>query len=172
MSTWLDRCSRPVEEKIQDRAALGHILDRERSEGKTIVFTNGCFDLLHVGHIHTLYIARQQGDILVVGINSDDSVRAIKGEGRPLVPQRQRAEILAALEAVDYVVVFHEADPHRLIEELRPHVLVKGGDWPEDQIIGRELVESWGGRVLRIDPVPGASTTEIIHTILNRFGKK
>jgi D-beta-D-heptose 7-phosphate kinase/D-beta-D-heptose 1-phosphate adenosyltransferase len=172
MSAFSERGHRRLEDKIQERVALRQILDRERGEGKTIVFTNGCFDLLHVGHIRTLSLAREQGDLLVVGINSDDSVRAIKGEGRPLMSQRQRAEILAALEAVDYVVVFQETDPHRLIEELRPHVLVKGGDWSQDQIIGRELVESWGGRVLRIDPVPGASTTAIIDTILDRFGKK
>jgi rfaE bifunctional protein nucleotidyltransferase chain/domain len=172
MTIHSDREPRQEKVKIQDLPALRHILERERAQGKTIVFTNGCFDLIHVGHIRTLFLARQQGDLLVVGINSDDSVRAIKGEGRPLVPQQQRAEVLAALEAVDYVVIFNEPDPHRLIEELRPHILVKGGDWPPDQIIGRDLVEARGGRVVCIDPVPGASTTAIIETILDHFSKQ
>ncbi|MBW2148889.1 MAG: D-glycero-beta-D-manno-heptose 1-phosphate adenylyltransferase [Deltaproteobacteria bacterium] len=161
---------RQAGDKIKNRSKLRHILERERDRGKTIVFTNGCFDLLHVGHVRTLSFARGQGDLLVVGINSDDSVRSIKGKERPLVPHTLRAEVLAALEVVDYVVIFQEADPHRLIAELRPHILVKGGDWAEDQIIGRDLVEAQGGRVIRFDPVPGASTTQIIRTILDRFG--
>ncbi len=172
MSAYQNGVPRQAGDKIKDRATLRNILDRERDKGKTIVFTNGCFDLLHVGHVRTLSLARKQGDLLVVGINSDDSVRLIKGEGRPLMPHEQRAEILAALEAVDYVVIFQEADPHRLIAELRPHILVKGGDWAEDQIIGRDLVEAQGGRVIRLDPVPGASTTAIIQTILDRFGRR
>jgi len=167
-----DSRHRQEQSKVLDVPGLKRILERETAQGKTVVFTNGCFDLLHVGHIRTLSMARRQGDILVVGINSDDSVRAIKGKGRPLVPHGQRAEVLAALESVDYVVVFNEPDPYRLIAELRPHILVKGGDWPEDQIIGRDLVEAAGGRVICVAPVPGASTTAIIQTILERYGGK
>jgi len=130
-----------------------------------VVFTNGCFDLLHPGHIHGFELARQMGDVLIVGLNSDSSVRQLKGPTRPVIPERERAEILAALEAVDAVVIFDELTPREVISRLLPDVLVKGGDWPGDQIIGREEVEAAGGRVVSIPLVTGYSTTTILQKI-------
>ena len=127
-----------------------------------VVFTNGCFDVLHPGHVRTLEQARALGEALVVGINSDASVRRLKGPGRPLIPERERAEILAAFECVDAVVIFDEATPQVVIARLVPDVLVKGGDWAGDQIVGRTEVEAAGGRVVRIPVVPGYSTSEIL----------
>ena len=138
---------------------------REKRNGRRIVFTNGCFDLLHPGHIGSLEQARALGDTLVVGINSDASVRQLKGAGRPVLPERERAEILAALECVDAVVIFDELTPREIIAGLLPDVLVKGADWPGDQIVGREEVEAAGGRVVSIPVVPGYSTTEILRKI-------
>jgi D-beta-D-heptose 7-phosphate kinase/D-beta-D-heptose 1-phosphate adenosyltransferase len=137
----------------------------EKRNGRRIVFTNGCFDLLHPGHIGSLEQARALGDALIVGLNSDASVRQLKGAGRPVLPQRERAEILAALECVDAVVIFDELTPREVIARLLPDVLVKGGDWPGDQIVGREEVEAAGGRVVSIPFVPGYSTTEILRKI-------
>jgi rfaE bifunctional protein nucleotidyltransferase chain/domain len=136
-----------------------------KRNGKQVVFTNGCFDLLHPGHIHILEQARRQGDALVVGLNSDGSVRGLKGAGRPVIPAEERAEILASLECVDAVVIFEEATPQRVISALLPDVLVKGGDWPADQIVGREEVETAGGKVVRVDVMPGYSTSEILQRI-------
>ncbi|MGB6901039.1 MAG: D-glycero-beta-D-manno-heptose 1-phosphate adenylyltransferase, partial [Candidatus Acidiferrum sp.] len=130
---------------------------REKRNGRRIVFTNGCFDLLHPGHIGSLEQARALGDALIVGVNSDASVRQLKGEGRPVLPEGERAEILAALECVDAVVIFAELTPREVIAGLLPDVLVKGGDWPSDQIVGREEVEAAGGRVVSIPVVPGYS---------------
>jgi rfaE bifunctional protein nucleotidyltransferase chain/domain len=130
-----------------------------------VVFTNGCFDLLHPGHVHTLEAARALGDALVVGMNSDASVRELKGEGRPVVCERERVEILAALECVDAVVIFNESTPRETIAALLPDVLVKGGDWPGDQIIGREEVEAAGGQVVSVAVVPTYSTTAILQRI-------
>jgi D-beta-D-heptose 7-phosphate kinase/D-beta-D-heptose 1-phosphate adenosyltransferase len=141
---------------------------REKRNGKRVVFTNGCFDLLHPGHIHSLEAARGLGDFLIVGINSDESVRTLKGEGRPLIPAEERAEILASLECVDGVLVFDELTPQKVIATLLPDILVKGSDWPENQIVGREDVEAAGGKVVRIDVVPGYSTTEILKKIRGR----
>ena len=138
---------------------------REKRNGRRIVFTNGCFDLLHPGHIGSLEQARALGDALVVGLNSDASVRQLKGAGRPVLPERERAEILAALECVDAVVIFDELTPREIIARLLPDVLVKGADWPGDQIVGREEVEAAGGRVVSIPVVPGYSTTEILRKI-------
>ncbi|MGB6832671.1 MAG: D-glycero-beta-D-manno-heptose 1-phosphate adenylyltransferase [Candidatus Acidiferrum sp.] len=138
---------------------------REKRNGRRIVFTNGCFDLLHPGHIGSLEQARALGDALIVGVNSDASVRQLKGEGRPVLPEGERAEILAALECVDAVVIFAELTPREVIAGLLPDVLVKGGDWPSDQIVGREEVEAAGGRVVSIPVVPGYSTTEILRKI-------
>ena len=138
---------------------------REKRNGKQVVFTNGCFDLLHPGHIHSLEAARGLGDCLIVGINSDDSVRVLKGEGRPLIPAEERAEILASLECVDGVVIFDELTPQKVIAALVPDVLVKGSDWPGNQIVGREEVEAAGGKVVLIDNMPGYSTTEILKKI-------
>ena len=135
---------------------------REKRNGLRIVFTNGCFDLLHPGHIQSLEQARALGDALIVGINGDASVRELKGPGRPILPERERAEILAALECVDAVVLFHEFTPRETIAALLPDVLVKGGDWAGDQIIGREEVEAAGGRVVSVPVVRGYSTTAIL----------
>ena len=138
---------------------------------KTVVFTNGCFDLLHPGHICLLEQARALGDVLVVAINSDASVRGLKGPGRPLVPQAERAEVLAALEAVDCVTVFDEPTPREIIREVLPDVLIKGGDWGENEIVGRAEVEAAGGRVERIPIVEGYSTTALIERVVKNFGK-
>jgi len=135
---------------------------REERNGRRVVFTNGCFDLLHPGHIHSLEQARALGDALIVGINGDASVRELKGPGRPILPELERAEILAALECVDAVVIFQQITPREIIAALLPDVLVKGGDWAGDQIIGREEVEAAGGRVVSIPVVPGYSTTAIL----------
>ncbi len=137
----------------------------QKRNGRRVVFTNGCFDLLHPGHIRSLERARALGDVLIVGLNSDASVRQLKGEGRPVIPERERAEILAALESVDAVVIFDDLTPREVIARLLPDVLVKGGDWPGDQIVGREEVEAAGGRVVLAPVVPGYSTTDILKKI-------
>ena len=141
------------------------LFGRDKRNGRRIVFTNGCFDLLHPGHIRSLELARALGDDLIVGLNSDASVRQLKGEGRPVIPERERAEILAALESVDAVVIFDSLTPREVIAALLPDVLVKGGDWPGGQIIGREEVEAAGGRVVSIPFVPGYSTSAILQKI-------
>jgi D-beta-D-heptose 7-phosphate kinase/D-beta-D-heptose 1-phosphate adenosyltransferase len=138
---------------------------RQKRNGRRIVFTNGCFDLLHPGHIGSLEQARALGDALIVGLNSDAGVRQLKGAGRPVLPERERAEILCALECVDAVVIFDEPTPREIISRLLPDVLVKGGDWPGDQIVGREEVEAAGGRVVSIPVVPGYSTTTMLRKI-------
>ncbi|MBI1739126.1 MAG: D-glycero-beta-D-manno-heptose 1-phosphate adenylyltransferase [Acidobacteria bacterium] len=147
----------------QDELIL-HVAEHKRN-GERVVFTNGCFDLLHPGHIRGFEQARALGDVLLVAINSDSSVRFLKGDGRPIIPQNERAEILAALEAVDYVVVFDEITPREIITRVIPDVLVKGGDWGENEIVGREEVEAAGGRVVSIPLEPGYSTTAIIEGI-------
>jgi rfaE bifunctional protein nucleotidyltransferase chain/domain len=158
--------------KIVTRGALIEERERLRSEGKQLVFTNGCFDLLHPGHVRYLSEARSLGDALVVALNSDRSVRALKGEGRPILEEQERAEVIAALEAVDYVIVFDEETPLRLIADLLPDVLVKGGDWPLDQIIGREEVEAAGGRVISLPYIEGSSTSDIIERVAKIKGIK
>jgi len=138
---------------------------REKRNGRRVVFTNGCFDLLHPGHIRSLELARELGDALIVGLNSDASVRQLKGEGRPVIPERERAEILSALESVDAVVIFDDLTPREVISRLLPDVLVKGGDWSGDQIVGREEVEAAGGRVVSVPVVPGYSTSAMLKKI-------
>ncbi len=145
---------------------------RGKRNGRRVVFTNGCFDLLHPGHIRSLELARALGDVLIVGLNSDASVRQLKGEGRPILPERERAEILAALESVDAVVIFDDLTPREVITRLLPDILVKGGDWPGDQIVGREEVEAAGGRVVSVPVVPGYSTSAILRKIREGFGEK
>jgi D-beta-D-heptose 7-phosphate kinase/D-beta-D-heptose 1-phosphate adenosyltransferase len=140
-----------------------------RKQGKKIVFTNGCFDIMHVGHVRYLSEAKAKGEILIVGLNSDKSVNNIKGGKRPIVPEDQRAEVLASLGFVDYVTVFNEPDPLKLIQAVKPDVLVKGGDWSEDKIIGAEFVKKNGGKVVRIPIVPEASTSSIIQKILKIY---
>jgi D-beta-D-heptose 7-phosphate kinase/D-beta-D-heptose 1-phosphate adenosyltransferase len=157
--------------KIYSREELKKIIDRHRKEGKKIVFTNGCFDILHVGHTRYLTEAKKQGNILVLGINSDESVRSLKGKERPLIPENERADVIAALESVDYVTIFHELTPLELIEYLKPDILVKGGDWKEKDVVGRELIEKWGGRVIIIPEVKGSSTTNIIEKIMQVYSK-
>ena len=144
------------------------LVSRLRAAGKTIVFTNGVFDLLHVGHLRYLRQARALGDALIVGLNSDRSVRQIKGADRPITAEAERAEILEALTCVDGVVIFDEATPYELITALQPDILVKGADWAEDAIVGRDVVEARGGRVVRIAVEPGYSTTRIVERVRRR----
>jgi len=136
-----------------------------RADSKTVVFTNGVFDLIHVGHLRYLQHARALGDALIVGLNSDRSARAIKGPGRPITPEDERAEIIAALACVDAVVIFDEETPHALIAALQPDVLVKGADWPADAVVGRDVVEARGGRVVRVPIEAGHSTSALIERI-------
>ncbi len=157
--------------KVVGRAALASWRRRMARAKRKVVFTNGCFDVLHRGHVELLRAARATGDALVVGVNTDASVRRLKGAGRPLVAAKDRAEILAALEMVDRVVLFGEDTPGRLIDALVPDVLVKGGDYALDEIVGRDTVERSGGRVVRVKLTPGRSTRGIIGTVLDRYGR-
>lgn len=160
-----------TDNKVHTRQSILQVLQPLRERGVQIVFTNGCFDILHAGHVRYLRAARREGDRLVLGLNSDGSVTAIKGARRPIVPLDQRAEVLAALWFVDFIVAFDEPDPGALIEVLQPDVLVKGADWAEDRIVGAEFVKAGGGRVVRIPVVADISTSAIIATILQRYGK-
>lgn len=155
-------------DKLKSVDELHGLLERHRAAGERVVFTNGCFDLLHPGHIRYLREAAALGDLLVVAINSDASVRRLKGPRRPLQPERERAEILGALEMVRYVTIFDEDTPLEVITALRPQVLVKGGDWAVDQIVGRDVVEAGGGRVYSLPFAPGYSTTELIRKVLGK----
>lgn len=161
-----------MKQKIKERKELLSIIKDLKAKGKRIVFTNGCFDLLHIGHIRYLEKARTLGDILVVGVNSDSSVRNLKGPKRPVLPVKERAEILSGLGCVDYITVFDEIDPLKLIASLHPNVLVKGGDWTKEQIVGSEVVERSGGKVVIIPFVKGASTSNLIETILKKYEKR
>ena len=155
-------------DKILTRSATAAARARARRHGERVVFTTGCFDLLHVGHVRCLEAARALGDRLLVALNSDASVRRLKGPGRPIVPARQRAEVLAALGCVDWVVVFGQPTPLSLIRFLQPDVLAKGGDWPLDGIVGRQEMEGWGGRTVRLREVPGVRTTQILERAKRR----
>jgi len=157
---------------VLDISQLSSIVNSLKQAGKRIVFTNGCFDIIHVGHVRYLKEARSLGDVLVVGLNSDESVRAIKGMNRPIVPQGERAEVLSSLSDVDYVVIFNEPDPYNTIAALRPDILVKGGDWSIENIIGRDIVESYGGKVCTIPFIEGASSTNIIESIIKKYGEE
>jgi D-beta-D-heptose 7-phosphate kinase/D-beta-D-heptose 1-phosphate adenosyltransferase len=150
---------------MQTRADAVALVERLRAAGKTIVFTNGVFDLLHVGHLRYLQRASELGDALLIGLNSDRSVRRIKGSERPITTESERAEVLEALGCVDGVVVFDEETPRDLIAAIQPDVLVKGADWAEDAIVGRDIVEARGGRVVRVALEPGHSTSAIIAKI-------
>jgi len=156
---------RSMSSGTRSRSSLVEERRKWREEGRRVVLTNGCFDLLHPGHLALLEAARAHGDVLVVAINSDRSVRRIKGEGRPLVPEAERAETLLGLEAVDRVVVYDEPTPLEVVKALAPEVLVKGADWAEDAIVGREQVEASGGEVVRVEMVPGQSTTAMLERI-------
>ncbi len=151
---------------IVPMANIAEICQNLRQEGKTIVFTNGCFDLIHLGHVDYLRRAKQLGDVLIVGLNSDDSVKRLKGPNRPIVPQNDRAEILDSLKPVDFVVIFDQDTPYELIKLVQPNILVKGGDYNPDEIVGADLVTSYGGKVVTVPFVPNRSTTNIVKKIL------
>ncbi len=161
--------------KILSRKDLEKQVEALKREGKRIVFTNGCFDILHIGHVNYLEQAKALGDTLILALNSDASVRSIKGSPRPIVPQEERAYILASLEVVDYVIIFDEDTPLTLIEDIEPDVLVKGGDWDQETVVGGASVEKRGGRVVIIPQVRGtetdlsASTTNMINRIVKRY---
>lgn len=158
-----------LKEKIKGRKTLARIVSGLKAKGKKVVFTNGCFDILHYGHVKYLEEARAKGDILVLGLNSDASVRRIKGAKRPLVTEKDRARIVAALESVDYVTVFNEDTPYSLIRTLCPDVLVKGGDWKKYKIVGSDIVSGYGGKVVTIKFVKGCSTSGLIEKIAERY---
>lgn len=141
------------------------VVENHKARGESVVFTNGCFDLLHPGHTRYLAEARKLGDILIVAINSDRSVRALKGDGRPIFPQEERAEILAALESVDYVTIFDDPTPQSVIARMLPNILVKGAGWQPNEIVGRTEVEAAGGRVISMPPIAGFSTTAIVDAV-------
>jgi rfaE bifunctional protein nucleotidyltransferase chain/domain len=153
--------------KIVSQDELVQVAAREKRDGRRVVFTNGCFDLLHPGHVRCLAEARKLGDVLIVAVNSDQSVRGNKGPERPLVPQQDRAEVLAALASVDFVTIFDEPTPRALISRVLPSILVKGADWALDQVAGREEVEAAGGQVLSIPLAQGYSTTSLVEKIRN-----
>ena len=155
-----------MEGKIKTLEAMKAVRAELKRAGKKLVFTNGCFDIIHVGHVRLLRDAKNQGDVLVLAINSDASVRTLKGKNRPYVPEHERAEVAAGLVSVDYVIIFNELDPLRVITELKPDVLVKGGDWTVDTIVGRDVVEGSGGKVISLPFVEGLSTTNIIQRII------
>ncbi|MBU0985888.1 MAG: D-glycero-beta-D-manno-heptose 1-phosphate adenylyltransferase [Proteobacteria bacterium] len=163
-----------MKSKILKLKDLIQLLKGLRKSGKRVVFTNGCFDILHVGHVRYLHAARSAGDVLVVGLNSDKSVKIIKDSKRPIIGQNQRAEVLASLWCVDYITIFDEPDPLQLIKAIKPDVLAKGADWKEADIIGADVVKAHGGNVLRIEFVPDISTSRIIERIIqmseNRTG--
>ena len=156
--------------KLKDLHEIALIADEARKSGKSVVFTNGCFDVLHRGHVHILRQAKAAGDLLIVAINSDSSVKSIKGPTRPILPQTDRAELIAAMEMVDYVVVFDEPDPYPLIAAIKPNVLAKGGDWSADKIVGADIVTRNGGQVAVIPYLHGFSTTDIIERIRSEDG--
>jgi len=158
--------------KILKLPDLIQTLEGLRKSGKRVVFTNGCFDILHVGHVRYLTAARAKGDVLVLGLNSDVSVRSIKPDNRPIVNQDQRAEVLAGLTCVDYITIFDEPDPLALIRSVKPDILVKGADWEEAEIIGSDVVKSYGGKVVRVEVVPDISTSRIIQRILELYGRE
>lgn len=159
------RRSRLLKSKIKNLRGLKRIIARLKAKGKKIVFTNGCFDLLHYGHTKYLEDAKRKGDVLVVAINSDSSIKRIKGDKRPIINKQDRMKIVSALESVDYVVSFNEDTPIRVIESLKPDILVKGADWNEKDIVGRDFVLSYGGRVSTIKLVKGRSTSNLIRKV-------
>jgi D-beta-D-heptose 7-phosphate kinase/D-beta-D-heptose 1-phosphate adenosyltransferase len=162
---------RPAREKVVGWDSLAEQLAEARAAGRRIVFTNGCFDVLHVGHARYMEAARALGDVLVVGLNSDRSVRGLKGEKRPIVPEEDRAEMLASLAAVDYVALFDEATPEALIRHVRPDIHVKGGDYRPEDMPETPLVRSLGGEVRIMPLVEGRSTTDLVRTILERYAE-
>ena len=160
--------SSPSARKIITLPRLRNAVRRAKARGKRVVFTNGCFDLLHAGHVTVLERAKRYGDLLIVGLNSDRSVRALKGPGRPVISARDRARLLAALTPVDYVVIFNERTPQRIISRLVPDVLIKGADWAAGAIVGTEAVRHAGGRIIRFPLVKGYNTSKILARIRKR----
>lgn len=160
-----------ISEKIKTREELKAIVSDLKHAGKRVVFTNGCFDLIHIGHVRYLRAARARGDALIVALNTDRSIRALKGWRRPILRENERTRIVAAFEMVDFVTTFDELDPHEIISYLKPQVLVKGGDYQIDEIVGRDAVWAEGGEVAAVPLVPAASTSDIIRGILDRYTK-
>ena len=156
-------------DKIKSCEELLTAVSQHKKEGKKIVFTNGCYDLIHIGHVRCFKEGKSLGDTLIVALNSDRSVRTLKGPPRPIVPQAERAEIIAALECVDFVTIFDQDDPLEIISAIKPDILVKGGDWALNTIVGRDIVASYGGQVIALPLVPGVSTTRIIETIASHL---
>ena len=154
-----------MSDKLKDIASLKEILNQKKKDGKRCVFTNGCFDIIHKGHITLLNEARSRGDLLVVAINSDESIRKLKGKGRPIFSQKERAGVLSCFDCVDYIVVFDEDIPDKIIKQLSPNVLVKGGDYKKEESVGADFVESLGGEVVIVPEVKGCSTSEVIERI-------
>ena len=161
-----------IKDKIKSWEEATHLCDNLRSQGKKIIFTNGCFDILHSGHIQYLEQAKALGDILFLGLNSDDSVRRIKGSPRPIVSEEERAFVVAGLQSVDFVVIFEQDTPYELIRLLKPDILVKGGDWNPEDIVGSDIVQGYGGRVLSLPYLEGISTTELFFKIAAAFSDK
>jgi len=159
-----------VSGKLKNLDELTELAAQARQNGKSVVFTNGCFDILHRGHVHVLRQAKAAGDLLIVALNSDRSVQEIKGAHRPVLPESDRIELIGAMEMVDYVIIFDEPDPYKLIAAIKPDVLAKGGDWSAEKIIGADVVEQAGGRIVMIPYLKGFSTSEIIGRILNENG--
>jgi len=158
-----------MQHKIKTLAEIKKISAQAKKENKTIVFTNGCFDLLHIGHITYLKEARALGDILIIGLNSDSSIKKLKGKKRPLIPEHERAQILSALEYVSYVVLFSEETPYNLIKAIIPHILVKGGDYQNQKVVGEDIVKQNGGSLHLISFIPGKSTSTLIQTIVKNY---
>ena len=156
--------------KLKNLDELAALAAQARQNGKSVVFTNGCFDILHRGHVHVLRQAKAAGDLLIVALNSDRSVQEIKGANRPVLPETDRIELIGAMEMVDYVIIFDDPDPYKLIAAIKPNVLAKGGDWSAEEIIGADVVEQAGGRVVVIPYLQGFSSSEIIERILNKNG--
>ena len=161
-----------MRDKIKDLQELKKAIEFHRKKDKKIVFTNGCYDLIHIGHVRCFREGKRLGDILIVALNSDRSARSIKGSPRPIIPQEERAEIVSSLESVDYVTIFDQDDPRDIIASVKPDILVKGGDWNLNTIVGREIVESYGGKVFALPLVKGVSTTQIIKTIASQYSTK
>ena len=161
-----------MRDKIKNLQELKKAIEFHRKKNKKIVFTNGCYDLIHIGHVRCFREGKRLGDILIVALNSDRSARSIKGLPRPIIPQEERAEIVSSMENVDYVTIFDQDDPRDIIASIKPDILVKGGDWNLNTIVGREIVESYGGKVFALPLVKGVSTTQIIKTIASQYSTK
>jgi D-beta-D-heptose 7-phosphate kinase/D-beta-D-heptose 1-phosphate adenosyltransferase len=161
-----------LKEKIKDLKILTKLVSEHKNKEEKVVFTNGCYDLIHIGHIQCFQESKAQGEILIVALNSDRSIRALKGPSRPIIPEEERAEIVAAMESVDYVTIFDQEDPLEIISTVKPDVLVKGSDWSVNTIVGKDVVEAYGGTVLALPMIPGVSTSRIIEDILSHTTPK